>query len=107
VDSVEYVSGHGTSSGAGAQILALWTGSDRFGASVTFPPGSSTIEPGLTPAQQVTLEWNTFSAAADQAGISRRFGGIHFRTADYVGRAVRRLVALQAWVKAQAYFNGY
>jgi len=37
-------------SAAGAAILRLWTGSDRFGDSVTFAAGSSRIEQGVTPA---------------------------------------------------------
>lgn len=101
----EYISGHSTFSAAGATILALWTGSENFGDSVTFAPGSSVIEPGITPAQPVTLSWPRFHDAADQAGISRRYGGIHFEAGDLVGRAVGDLVGLQAWQKAQYYFN--
>jgi len=103
----EYISGHSTFSAAGATILFLWTGSDKFGDSVTFATGSSVIEPGITPKNQVTLEWKTFTDAADEAGISRRYGGIHFKAGDLVGRAVGDLVGLQAWIKAQAYFNGH
>jgi hypothetical protein len=102
----EYISGHSTFSAAGATILHLWTGSDTFGDSVTFAAGSSTIEPGITPASPVTLSWNTFTDVANEAGISRRYGGIHFKAGDFVGRAVGDLVGLQAWIKAQAYFNG-
>jgi VCPO second helical-bundle domain len=102
----EYISGHSTFSAAGAEILKRWTGSDNFGNAVTFPAGSSTVEPGMTPAQPVTLSWATFSAAADEAGISRRYGGIHFLAGDYVGRFIGRLVAQQAWCKAQRYING-
>ena len=102
----EYISGHSTFSAAGAQILKLFTGSDRFGDSVTFLPGSSSIEPGLTPRQEVTLSWDTFTDAANQAGISRRYGGIHFELGDLVGRATGRLVADQAWKKALSYING-
>ena len=101
----EYISGHSTFSAAGATILALWTGSEYFGDSVTFAPGSSNTEPGITPHQPVTLRWRTFHDAADQAGISRRYGGIHFKRGDLVGRAVGDLVGLQAWEKAQRYFN--
>ena len=103
----EYISGHSTFSAAGATILFLWTGSDKFGDSVTFAPGSSAVEAGITPKNQVTLEWKTFTDAADEAGISRRYGGIHFKAGDLVGRAVGNLVGLQAWIKAQAYFNGH
>ena len=73
---------------------------------MTFPPGSSNTEPGLTPKQEVTLSWPTFTDAADQAGISRRYGGIHFELADLVGRATGRLVADQAWEKALSFMRG-
>jgi hypothetical protein len=102
----EYVSGHGTYSAAAARILELWTGSDRFGDAVTLPAGSSKIEPGATPARPITLHWETFTDAANEAGISRRYGGIHFRAADLTGRLLGRVVAFQAWSKAQSYFEG-
>ena len=102
----EYVSGHSTYSAAAARILALFTGSDRFGDEVTLPAGSSKIEPGLTPARPVMLRWETFTEAADEAGLSRRYGGIHFERADLAGRKLGRLVADEVWRKAQDYFEG-
>ena len=102
----EYFSGHSTFSAAGAETLKRFTGSDRFGASVTIPAGSSRVEPGAVPARDVTLSWDTFTDAADQAGISRRFGGIHFQQGDLDGRRVGRLVAAQAWDRSQALFEG-
>ena len=102
----DYVSGHSAYSAAAAYILKSWTGSDRFGYSVTLLAGSSKIEPGITPAHPITLTWPTFTDAADQAGMSRRYGGIHFRRADIDGRVLGRLVAEKAWAKAQTYFNG-
>jgi hypothetical protein len=54
----------------------------------------------------VTLSWATFSEAADQAGLSRRYGGIHFQDGDLAGRAMGRRVAAQAWAKAHAYITG-
>ncbi len=102
----DYVSGHSTYSAAAARILSLWTGSDRFGDSVTLPAGSSKIEPGITPAKPVTLKWETFTDAADEAGMSRRYGGIHFARADLAGRQLGRLVADRAWAKVQTYFDG-
>ncbi len=102
----EYVSGHSTYSAAAARILQLWTGSDHFGDSVTLPAGGSKIEPGVAPAHPMTLRWETFTDAANEAGISRRYGGIHFRSADLAGRLVGRLVAFEAWHKAQTYFDG-
>jgi hypothetical protein len=102
----EYVSGHSTFSAAGAEILRLFTGSSRFGASVTLPPYSSHIEPDSTPREPVTLSWATFSDAADQAGMSRRYGGIHFEDGDLQGRAMGRSIASIVWAKALIYMSG-
>jgi hypothetical protein len=102
----DYVSGHSTYSAAAARVLELWTGSERFGDSVTIPTGSSKIEPGMTPAHSIVLDWPTFKDAADEAGMSRRYGGIHFRGADLAGRLLGRFVATEAWQKAQSYFDG-
>jgi hypothetical protein len=102
----DYVSGHSAFSAAAARVLTLWTGVDHFGYSVMLAAGSSRIEPGDTPAKPVVLSWETFTEAADEAGLSRRFGGIHFARADLAGRKLGRLVADRAWAKAQTYFDG-
>jgi hypothetical protein len=102
----ECTSGHSTFSAAAAKILKRFTGSDRFRASVTLPAGSSSIEPGVTPAADVTLSWRTFSAATNEAGISRRYGGIHFELGDFEARAAGRRVAAQVWRKVQTYIRG-
>jgi len=52
------------------------------------------------------LSWNTFTSAANEAGMSRRYSGIHFRAGDLAGRLLGRLVAAQCWSKAQSYFLG-
>jgi hypothetical protein len=102
----EYSSGHSTFSAAGAEILRLFTESDRFGNSVVFSPGSSRTEPGTVPASDVTLSWSTFTEAAGQAGMSRRYGGIHFEQGDLEARSAGRQVARQAWAQAQEYIEG-
>jgi hypothetical protein len=101
----EYVSGHSTFTSAGAQILAMFNG-DTFGASVTIPAGSSKYE-SSSPATTVTLTWPTFTEAATDAGMSRRWGGIHFLTGDYHGRAVGKQVAGGVYSQAQNYIRGY
>jgi hypothetical protein len=102
----EFTSGHSAFSAAAAQILRLFTGSDVLLAAVTFPPGSSPIEPGIVPATRVTLAWLKFSDAADQAGLSRRYGGIHFREGDLDSRLLGRQIGQLVWTKALRYFNG-
>jgi hypothetical protein len=102
----EYLSGHSTFSAAAAALLKAAIGSDYFGMSVTIPAGSSKIEPGAVPAKPVTLSWKSFYEAADQAGISREYGGIHFNDGDFEARQAGEDVGLQVWAKAKTYFNG-
>lgn len=101
----EFSSGHSAFGAAGAEILRRATGSDRFGYSVTFPPGSSAVEPGITPSEPVTLEYRTFSEAADEDGISRRYGGVHFLAGDYASRLAGRIVGGTAWARAHSYID--
>ena len=102
----EYTSGHSAFSAAGAEVLQQYTGSDYFGASVAFEPGESRFEPAVTPKDTVTLEWNSFSEAADEAGMSRLYGGIHFTEGDLNGRELGRKVGDLVFDRAQFYING-
>ena len=102
----EYPSGHSTFSAAGAEVLRLFTGRSDFGATVTVPAGASHVEPGAVPAREVVLHWGTFDDAADQAGFSRRLGGIHFLTGDLDGRLVGRRVAARVVARGRGYFTG-
>jgi hypothetical protein len=102
----EYSSGHSNFSAAGADILRLFTNRDRFGGSVTLPAGSSRVEPGTVPESDLTLSWKTFSDAANEAGISRRYGGIHFKQGDLDARVTGRMAARRAWEKALEYWEG-
>lgn len=102
----DYVSGHSTFSTAAAEILKLFTGSDELRAKVVLPAHSSKADGAQWPSEPVVLSWPTFSAAAKQAGLSRRLGGIHFLQADMEAQKLGKKVAHAAWEKAQAYFNG-
>jgi membrane-associated phospholipid phosphatase len=66
----DYVSGHSTFSAAAAVVLAQFYGTDL----VPFTIGSDFL-PG------VTRSFSGFSAAAQEAAISRLYAGIHFRSA--------------------------
>jgi hypothetical protein len=102
----EYSSGHSNFSAAGAEILKLFTGSDRFGGSTTLRAGSSKVEPGAVPSSDVALSWATFSVAAHEAGLSRRYGGIHFEQGDLDARATGRIAGRTAWERARQYWEG-
>lgn len=100
----EYVSGHSTFSAASAMVLRMFTHRDTFGGSITVPVGQSRVEPGTVPAGAVTLSWATFTDAADEAGQSRRYGGIHFIDGDLEGRRVGKLIGEAAMRKSRALF---
>lgn len=101
----EYLSGHSTFSAAGAEVLRRFTDSEEFGASVTFQPGSSQFDPSV-PEDPVTLFWETFEAASDEAGISRRYGNIHFEDADLVGRRIGEDVGGRVYDLAEQFIQG-
>ncbi|MEL6262875.1 MAG: DUF4114 domain-containing protein [Cyanobacteria bacterium J06626_6] len=61
------------------------------------------FENGTTPAVTTTLEWETFSEAADEAGLSRIYGGIHFDDGDLNGRSLGRAVGREVWAQAQKF----
>ena len=87
-------------------MLRRFTGSDAMRLTATVPAGSSPIEPGFAPASDVELAWATFTDAANQGGLSRRLGGIHFRDGDFAGRELGGRVGAQAWKKAAAHMLG-
>lgn len=101
----EFVSGHSGFSSAAAEVLRRFTGSDAFGGSYT-QPGPLRVEPTLASAAGTTLSWSTFSAAAEEAGESRLYGGIHFYEGNVAGLALGRKVGAQAFERAQAYWSG-
>ncbi|MEM6310813.1 MAG: DUF6851 domain-containing protein [Pseudomonadota bacterium] len=101
----EYTSGHSAFSAAGAEVLKLFTGSDEFGGSVTFAPDTIQFEDNV-PENEVTLAWDTFTQAADEAGLSRLYGGIHFTEGDVNGRDLGRDVGEFAFDTAMLFVNG-
>lgn len=101
----EFTSGHSTFSAAAAEVLRSFTGSDTFNAKIRFQPGLSLFEPGLTPAELVELRWPTFTAAADEAGMSRLYGGIHFIDGNLEGLAHGTQIGQITWQEANRYFG--
>jgi uncharacterized protein DUF6851/vanadium-dependent haloperoxidase-like protein len=107
----EYASGHSTFSGAAAEVLTGFTGRGNFELTVTIPAGSSRVEPRTdthpgVPAKPITLKWTNFRYAAEQAGLSRQYGGVHFEHGDKDAREAGSSVGKNAWAKAVTYFNG-
>jgi hypothetical protein len=90
-----YVSGHSTISGACAEALKLWTGSDEFGEEVDLVAGAMTEPDNL--GDTVTLKFPTFTETAEMAGISRVLGGYHIQADNVAGLELGRDVAKEIW----------
>jgi hypothetical protein len=99
-----YVSGHSTFSAAAATVLKKFTGSDDFNYSTVVPANFGRVESGV-PMVPTTIKFKTFSDAADEAGLSRLLGGIHFKDDNTVGQALGQEVGKRAWDKAQSLFK--
>jgi len=102
-----FVSGHSTFSRAAAEVLTSMTGSAFFPGGIAefvVPIGGLTVEAGPTTA--VPLQWATYYDAADQAGLSRLYGGIHISQDDLSGRVTGSLCGKAAWELVQLYFDG-
>jgi hypothetical protein len=103
-----FISGHSTFSRAAAEVLAAFTGSPFFPGGLgtfTATAGSYLVfEDG--PGADVVLQWATYFDAADQAGQSRRWGGIHVPEDDYIGRHIGAECGVSAWNLARRYWDG-
>ena len=129
----EYVSGHSSFSTAAAAVLSNFFGSPNWIGpnSVTVGTGESLFEPritdvtnpryvagvtdvansgyntmGYSPRAPVTLTWSTWSQAAQEAGISRIYGGIHIQDGNVDGQNLGSTIGEAVWDRASDLFAG-
>ena len=90
-----YTSGHSTFSGAASAVLT-----SLFGSNFAFKSQSdghlAAEQRPLDPAQIVTRHFASFNAAAEEAGLSRIYGGIHYRFDNSAGLTLGDLVGKAA-----------
>lgn len=102
-----YTSGHSTFSRSAAEAMTLFTGSPYFPAGLhedPLPAGWLRFENG--PSTDVVLQYVSYYDAADDAGISRIFGGIHPRADDLPGRVSGDAIGKRAAARVFALFAG-
>ena len=102
-----FTSGHSTFSRAGAEVLTHFTGSPFFpgGLGTFLAHQNEFLKFELGPSTDVQLQWATYYDAADQAGQSRIWGGIHILTDDFNGRIMGSAVGDNAYFKARTYWD--
>jgi hypothetical protein len=126
----EYTSGHSMFSSAASYVLEKFFGPSFVGPNYyTIPEGQSTFEgkkllgepgyiagltdvpnsgyntPGYSPRTDITLSWNTWAEAAQEAAMSRIYGGIHISDAATDGFAAGQLIGEAVWKKANLLFG--
>lgn len=120
-----YVSGHSSISGACAQMLKHFTGSDHCGLIEPRHAGEITEQGFSCETMQkvhgkplaemidgngltcdITLQLPTFTEVAELAGISRVLGGYHIQADNLAGLKLGRDVSDYLWPKFQQYFDG-
>jgi len=118
----EFVSGHSTFSMAAAMTIASFVGSDVFYDGTTqgnydlddvagidllgqYVATELAFEDYPTGEPAVVLQWETLTEAAEEAGASRIYGGIHIQDGNLRGLEVGEQVAINAQVRWDALFT--
>lgn len=73
-----------------------WLASDELAWSVRREAGESRIEPGIVPARNLELRFDTWTEFAETCGTSRVWGGVHFNDAVVAGASIGSSVAQRA-----------
>lgn len=84
-----YTSGHSTFSGGSARMLAHLIGTDN----VSFAGAAPDLVNWPMQLKGVRRSWTRLSQAAEEAGASREYGGIHWEADNTEGLRIGRLIA--------------
>ncbi len=117
----EFVSGHSTFSMAAAKTIAAIVGSDLFydGTSLSnydldHVDGTDLLGQYVATSlafenweggDPVILQWDTLTEAAQEAGLSRLYGGIHMMDGNLFGLELGEQLAAQAEIRWEALFT--
>ncbi|WP_327309904.1 hypothetical protein OG730_42840 (plasmid) [Streptomyces sp. NBC_01298] len=79
-DHPEYPSGSTSICAAGSQTARRYFGSDELDWTIDFAAGSMLVEPGIAPAKDLKIHFNTFTDLDKACARSRVDAGVHFGT---------------------------
>lgn len=69
-------------------------------------PGTSIVEPDVTPQSHTVLGWSTWDEFSDDCGISRLWAGVHFYDSIPAGQAIGDPIGSQAYEWLKTYIEG-
>ncbi len=117
----EFVSGHSAFSMAAAHTIAAFVGSDQFYDGTTQGNydlddvegidllgqyvATELVFENWQDSEPVVLQWDTLTEAAEEAGISRIYGGIHIQDGNLRALELGEQVAAQAEIYWQTLFT--
>jgi hypothetical protein len=102
----EYPSASASFCAAHAQVMRRLLGSDSLGFTVNVPAGSSVVEPGVTPAADLSLSWATWTDLENDCGQSRLWGGVHFSASIPAGMQIGHQIADLAYEFVERHLDG-
>jgi len=105
-DHPEYPSASASFCAAHAEASRLYLNSDQLGWTVPFSKGSSVVEPGVTPANDISVTWSTWSEFEQDCGQSRLWSGVHFPASIPAGQDIGHTIAEIAYDFVSRHING-
>ncbi len=102
-----YISGHSTFARAGAEVMALLTGTPYFPGGLKefhFDSGEA-LQVEYGPSEPLTIQCATYYDAADLTGIARLYCGVHIASDDFEGRKIGARVGVDAFLKMRSLRN--
>lgn len=69
-------------------------------------PGSSLVEPEVTPQSHTVLGWSTWDKFSETCGLSRLWAGVHFYDSIPAGQSIGDPIGYSAYDWLKSYING-
>ena len=105
-DHPEYPSASTCACAAHGQAARHFFGTDELNWTVTFPAGSSLVEPGVTPAEDLSVTFETWSQLEAACGESRVWSGVHFPPSVEASRNMCHAFGDNMWTTFQSLMDG-
>ncbi|MGW3498371.1 DUF6851 domain-containing protein [Streptomyces sp. NPDC001020] len=105
-DHPEYPSGSTSLCSAEAEASRRFLGTDAVDITVTRAAGSSVVEPGVTPHQEIKLRWTSWTDWTRDCGLSRFHGGVHFMPAIEASWELGRAIGERAHAFIRSHIEG-
>ncbi|NOU51021.1 vanadium-dependent haloperoxidase [Pseudoalteromonas sp. JBTF-M23] len=105
-DHPEYPSASASFCAAHAKVSRQFFGTDELNWKLDYSKGSSTLESGVTPTQDISLEFATWTDFEMDCGNSRFWSGVHFKPSIGAGRQIGKDVADRTYAFVMSHIRG-